>query len=272
MTSGGMRFNRKQVERIIARAVEAEADETESFSTDDVVRIASELGVAPEEVSAAIALELSTSHSTTRRGLIPGEIAAARLIQGDPSEVAARTREWLGKAEGMRVRRRHGELEVWEKDPRTLANIRAGLGLNAGGKDLRGTGAIEVVHTPVPGGVNVSMRSSGSYQRGAAAGILGGFGLVGMGGATALTIAASQPWAWIYLFLPLLVIGAIVAVAAPRVWTNNVEGAMERALDAIAGGPPPSTDSVVDVINDIRETFTKRSDTRRRAKGRTIDL
>ncbi len=272
MTDGGMRFNRTQVERIIARAVESETDQTETFSTDDIVRIAFELGVSPNEVSQAIAQELSTSHTASSRSLIPGEISAARVITGHPEEVAVRTRQWLGKSEGMRVRRRHGELEVWEKDPRPLANIRAGLGLNAGGKDLRGTGAVEVVHTPVPGGVNVSLRASGAYQRGAAAAILGGFSLVGIGGATALTIAALQPLAWIYLFVPLLIIGVVVAVAGTRAWVTNVEGAMERALDAIAGGPPEATDSVADVISDIRDTFGRKARTTRSNQRRTLDL
>lgn len=272
MTNGGMRFNRAQVERIIARAVEAETNETDTFTAEDVVRIASELGVAPEQVAQAISQELSTAHTTSRRGLIPGEISAARVIQGDPADVAARTRDWLGKSEGMRVRRRHGELEVWEKDPRPLANIRAGLGLNAGGKDLRGTGPIEIVHTPVPGGVNLSMVSSGSHQRGAGAGILGAFTLGGIGGATALTLAASQPWAWIYLFIPLVIIGIVVAVAGTRAWTSNVEGAMERALDAIAEGPPVATDSMADVLSDIRETFGRSSRTKRAQQKRTLDL
>lgn len=258
MGDGRLRFNRAQVERIIARVVETEADDIDLFSADDIARIAAELGVSADKVSQAIAAELSTSHLTSRRSLVPGNISAARLVAGDAEEIATRTRQWLARGEGMRVRRRDGDLETWEKDPRPLANIRAGLGLSAGGKDLRGTGPVEVVHTPVPGGVNVSMRSSGSYQRGLAAGLLGGFTMAGIGGATALTIAASQPWAWIYLFIPMVVVGAIVGVVASRAWTAKVEGAMDRALDAIAEGPPEPSDTVADVINDIRDTFVKR--------------
>ena len=101
---------------------------------------------------------------------------------------------------------------------------------------------------------------------------MGGFTLGGIGGATALMIAASQPWAWIYLFVPLVIIGIVVAVAGMRSWTSKVEGAMERALDAIAEGPPVATDSVADVISDIRDTFSRPSRTSRSQQRRTLDL
>lgn len=269
MADDRLRFDKAQVERIIARAIETEGDDTDEFSADDIARIAAELGVSPGKVSQAIAAELSNTHRTSRQSPVPGEISAARLVMGDADEIAARTRQWLTKGEGMRVRRRDGDVETWEKDPRPLANIRAGLGLSAGGKDLRGTGPVEVIHTPVPGGVNLSMRSSGSYQRGLAAGLLGGFTVLGIGGATALTIAVSQPWAWIYLFIPLVVIGAIVGLVSSRAWTAKVEGAMDRALDAIAEGPPESTDTVADVISDLRDTFGRRRQPPR--ESRTLD-
>ena len=59
--------------------MEAETNETDTFTAEDVVRIASELGVAPEQVAQAISQELSTAHTTSRRSFIPGEISAAML-------------------------------------------------------------------------------------------------------------------------------------------------------------------------------------------------
>ena len=142
MTGPGPRFDKGQMERIIARAVEAQSDLTDSYSAEDVMRIAGELGIPPEQVRRAMAEELRTPRST-RRGLLDTEIASSRLVDGTPDEVAQKVTAWLQRNEAMRLRRRDGAVQVWEKDPRPLANIRAGLGLTAGGNDLRGMGAID---------------------------------------------------------------------------------------------------------------------------------
>lgn len=270
MTGPGPRFDKGQMERIIARAVEAQSDLTDSYSAEDVMRIAGELGIPPEQVRRAMAEELRTPRST-RRGLLDTEIASSRLVDGTPDEVAQKVTAWLQRNEAMRLRRRDGAVQVWEKDPRPLANIRAGLGLTAGGNDLRGMGAIDVVQEPVPGGVNVSMRSSGTMVKVGAGAAFGGMAVGGMTGAVLLTVLASQPWAWIYLFLPMLVLAMVVAVAAVRAGTAKAEGAMERALDGIAEGAPPREDSVSDVIQDLRESWTKGS-TRPQKRKNSLDL
>lgn len=256
MAGPGPRFDKTQMERIIARAVEAQSDSTDSYSAEDVVRIAGELGIPPEEVRRAIAEELSTARST-RRGPWDSEVSATRMVTGTPGEVSKKVTVWLQRNEAMRVRRRDGAIQVWEKDSRPLANLRAGLGLTAGGKDLRGVGAIEVAQEPVPGGVSVSMRSNGAMARMGAGAAFGGITFGGAVGAVLLTVLASQPWSWIYLFLPMLVLAVVVSVATLRGGTAKVERAMERALDGIAEGAPPREDSVSDVIQDLRDTWTK---------------
>ncbi len=258
------------MERIIARAVEAQSDRTDSYSAEDVMRIAGELGISAEEVRKAIAEELRTPRSS-RRGVWDSEVSATRMVDGTPGEVAKRVNAWLQRNEAMRLRRRDGSVQVWEKDPRPLANLRAGLGLTAGGNDLRGVGAIEVAQEPVPGGVSVSMRSSGALARVGAGAAFGGIALGGVSGAVLLTVLAAQPWSWVYLFLPMLVLATVVSVAALRAGTAKAEGAMERALDGIAEGAPPREDSVSDVIQDLRDTWTK--GTKRPDKRRnTLDL
>ncbi|NND84195.1 MAG: hypothetical protein HKN46_03510 [Acidimicrobiia bacterium] len=177
----------------------------------------------------------------------------------------------MQRNEAMRLRRRDGTVQVWEKDPRPLANLRAGLGLTAGGKALRAMGSVDVVQEPVPGGVSVSMHSEGTMLRVGAGAAFGGIALGGVTGAVLLTLLASQPWSWIYLFLPMLVLAVVIAVTVVRTGVSEAEGAMERALDGIAEGVPPREDSVTDVIQDLRETWTK--GTKRPPKGRnTLDL
>lgn len=271
MTYQGPRFDKAQTERIIARAVEQQSERSDSFSVEDVVRIAGELGISPEEVRRAMAEEISTSRASSKGGVFPSEISATRLVEGTPDEVARKVMAWLQRNELMRVRRREGPVQVWEKDPRPLANIRAGLGLTAGGKDLRGTGPIEVVQEPVPGGVAVSLRANGTYQRAGAGAAFGGITVGGLAGTISLWLLVGQPWAWVYFFLPMLVLATVVAVVTARTWTGKVEGAMERALDGIAEGVPRREDSVTDVIQDLRDTWSG-GDRRRPGQKRTHDL
>lgn len=266
----GPRFDRDQMERIIARAVEAQASDTESFSADDVVRIAGELGIPPREVRRAMSEELRSTHST-RRGLLDTEVSATRLVDGEPDEVARRVNAWLQRHEAMRLRRRDGALQVWEKDPRPLANLRAGLGLTAGGKDLRSIGSIDVVQEPVPGGVTISMHSSGTMTRVGAGAAFGGIAVGGVSMAASLWLLVAQPWAWVYLFLPMLVLATVIGVVVVRTGTTKAERAMERALDGIAEGAPPREDSVTDVIDDLRQTWG-RGNRPGSARKRTLDL
>jgi hypothetical protein len=242
------RFDRRQAERILSRAVrESSPFDDEALTMDDLQRIARELDVPVEALDAAVVAELAqTGAPPSEEGkLVPRRVEAGRPIPGAPAEVRRRTHLWLGKHEGLRLRRVDGLLEVWEKDPSLLAVFRGVMKLRGGAGRLRDLGDLTVVVAGSGEQSHVSL-SAGTVGPRALTSVLGSL-------AALLGSAFVGGWAWLLLGLPVLVLSVVGAVVAGRAFAASLTSALEHALDGIEQGVPSTPDSVGDVIGDLRE-------------------
>jgi hypothetical protein len=274
MADDETRLDRRQVERIIARAVGNSSplgDET--LAIEDVRRIAAELDIPLEALDAAVVAELAGSpmRDLDAGGWVPAAIETSRAVAGRPADVRARTHAWLGRQEGLRLRRADGPLEVWEKDPSLIASFRSALKLRAGSGRLREFGDVRVVVGGVGERSSVSLGTRVTAPR-ATASIVSAVGVTGSLVATAIA-AATFGWGWFLLGLPLMVLSVVAGVAAGRAVANSMRDGLERALDGIEQGAPPPVDSVGDVIGDLRQAVeTKRPPTPKSGQARKVDI
>lgn len=117
-TRGGeRRFTRRELEAVIRRAAElsaADAEAEEHLSEDELLRIASELGLSARHVRQAL-LELSDApaeESVLARICGPGSVSASRAVPSEPEAALARLDEYLATREYLQpLRRQPGR--VW---------------------------------------------------------------------------------------------------------------------------------------------------------------
>lgn len=273
MSDDRQQFDRRQAERILSRAVrESSPFDDEALSIDDLQRIAKELDVPFEALDAAVVAELArTGAPPSDEGkIVPRRVEAGRPMAGPPDDVRRRTHVWLGKHEGLRLRRVDGLLETWEKDPSLLAAFRGLLKLRGGAGRLRDLGDLDVVVAGSGGQSHVSLGAATVGPRAVTA-LLGSVGTV----AALLGSALVGGWAWLWLGLPVLVASVVAAVTVGRAYARHLTGALDHALDGIEQGVPATPDSVADVIGDLRSAMepgqgpSGRSARRRR---RNIDI
>ena len=258
MSDEQIRMDIDRVERVLARALLSSSDSEGTLSVADVRRIAAELDIPLEAVDAALVAELTVLGTEGSRGrLLPGSVVeASRSIAGSEAEVRDRSRHWMARQEGLRLRRVDGPLEVWEKDPSLLAAARSALRLRAGSGRLRETGEVRLAVAGDEERTQVSLVAKSSTPMVATAGIIAGSAVTG------LTLAlALQGWAWILLLLPILVVGIVGGVATGRYLTNQLLAGLDRALDGIEQGAVETGDSVGEVINDLRGAVARRNQT-----------
>ncbi len=271
MPDDPQRFDRRQAERILSRAVrESSPFDDAALTMDDLRRIAAELDVPLEALDAALVAELSqgTVPAVDAGRVVPRAVEAGRPIPGPPEEVRRRTHVWLGKHEGLRLRRVDGLLEVWEKDPSLLAAFRGVMKLRGGAGRLRDLGDLAVVVAGSGDQSHVSLSAETVGPR-ALTSILGSIGTV----AALVGSALVGSWAWLWLGLPVLVLSVVGAVAAGRALAAGLTRALEHALDGIEQGVPATTDSVSDVIGDLRSAVeANRQGSRGRRGRRHIDI
>lgn len=265
------RFDRRAVERILTRAVrESSALDDETLDVDDLRRIAKELDVPFEALDAAIVAELAGTRSPhlDRGRLVPRAVEAGRGVANPPDVTRAMAHTWLGRHEGLRLCRTDGQVETWEKDPTLLASIRSALKLRGGTGQLRDLAPLQVIVAGSGDQSHVSIGAETVAPRATAA-LIGAAGVAG----GVLLSAFVGGWAWVALFLPLLVASIALGVATGRGMARANERHLERALDGIEFGAPPTEDSVVDVIGDLRGAVgTKRPRTEPPTKKRHVDI
>jgi hypothetical protein len=174
----------------------------------------------------------------------------------------------MSKHEGMRLRRKDGVVETWEKDPSLMAAFRNALKLRGGTGQLRDLGDVRVVVAGSGNNSRVAMGTSTNAPRAASA-ILGAVGVV----VSLVGAAFISPWALLFLGLPLAALSVVGAVSAGRAIASSQTRNLEKALDGIEQGAPASSDSVADVITDLRDAVdTGRSRGRRRSSGRNVNI
>jgi hypothetical protein len=125
-------LDRSALERVLARAAELQAAEGEGdepgLSDAQLVEIAKEVGLAPQNLRQALAEERSRGDAPASRGALDfvfgGALASSsRTVRGTPATVMAALDLSMTQEEGLRVKRRFPDRTLWERAPGIVASI-----------------------------------------------------------------------------------------------------------------------------------------------------
>ncbi|MGZ8398793.1 MAG: hypothetical protein ACXWWN_07140, partial [Gemmatimonadales bacterium] len=116
------RIDRAALERIIQRAAElqtAERDTGDGLTSDELMALGREVGIPGQYLQQAMLEERTRLGSIEAAGLFervtgPGEIAAQRVVRGDPAGVEQALLRWIEKNELLCVQRQQAGRITWE--------------------------------------------------------------------------------------------------------------------------------------------------------------
>jgi hypothetical protein len=143
MTDGTpARIDRAALERIIQRAAElqtSERDIGESLTPDEVLALGREVGIPGRYLQQALLEERTRLVTASPGGMLeravgPGEIAAQRVVRGDPDAVQLALIHWLEERELFCVQRHQPGRITWEPIGGIQATIRRATAAAAGSK------------------------------------------------------------------------------------------------------------------------------------------
>jgi hypothetical protein len=117
------RLDRAQLERIMRRAAELQAtdrDLTDGLTPDEVVALAKEVGIPESHVRRALIEERHTPivagpASWTDDMVGRADLAASRIVPGDPARVQQELLNWMSRHEVLAVQRQVPGRIVWER-------------------------------------------------------------------------------------------------------------------------------------------------------------
>ena len=133
MTDGTpARIDRAALERIIQRAAElqtSERDIGESLTPDEVLALGKEVGIPGRYLQQALLEERTRPAAATPGGMLdrsvgPGEIAAQRVVRGEPEAIEHALIEWLEQRELFCVLRHQPGRITWEPIGGIQATVR----------------------------------------------------------------------------------------------------------------------------------------------------
>ncbi len=249
------RLTPQQMEAVIRRASELQAKASErideGMSASEVVRIAKEIGLAPEHVQRALA-EVAGKEAPPEglAGTLFGiaHAAATRTIPGNAEEVSSQLEQYLTEREWLMPVRRFADRTLYEPSrgmdlARALSRAKDALRgerqpMVGAGFELRQARSLNVaVQQLEPGFSHVSLGVDlGNYRTGLAAGAIA----VGGGGGTAvaamLGIAVAPPAA--ILGLPVLAVAWWGMRAIQSHMIGRAQLHLEALLDALERGEP----------------------------------
>lgn len=223
---------------------ESSKDPTESFSPQDLERIAAEIGISPEFVRQAIA-EVRSGHadrSRLDRLLIPEELAVQDSMSGLSREQVDRlVTRWMTEYEGLMASGRVKDGIEWEMDRNALIRLRTTLTSGANRVSRTVPGPIWHRVASVGDGEHVITMTAEDNQPlwlakgGTAVGVLVGVGTF-VGGIVDGELGA------VLVGAP-VVGGGIVAgsVIGARIWAQNMKKALKKSLTGLTSQRVPTT-------------------------------
>ena len=241
-------FSRRQVELILRRTAELERkreDSMEAISTDDLEKVAAELGMSQEALRQALAESragMLTAEEATflDRFFGSGLVEARRFVPTDLARTRAAVERFL-QEQGFQIKRHRGDITVWEPARDLWSWLRRTF--RGGPYRLPRELDIEVRVAEMPGGphpVLVQLKVDAHRLRGTSVG--GSVAAVVLG--TGIAIAGS-----VLLPLPTELalwaagagagtIGVVGARSSYRKERERLEIALERFLDFLEHEPP----------------------------------
>lgn len=235
------RLDAIEAERVMQRALELEAeslDEPHLISTDQLDRIAKEIGVDPSFVQQALGeVRLQPAdRSKLAQWIIPEPLMETATINGlSRDDVDAAIDRWMTQYEGLTKGAILADGAMWDIDRRWFAKLRSSTlgGANRVSR-VAGSDVAHRVHSAAEGEHVVALTSQGRGPVMAAVGLtaLGAIaGVVALinglaGGATVTGLAAMALW---------MAASAGVAVVGARWWARGIRGALRRSLVGLVG-------------------------------------
>jgi len=261
------RVDRAALERILHRAAELQASEHDvgdGMTPDEVVKLGDEVGIPGRYLRQAMLEEQSRLPGRESKGIIdhtvgPDEVAAARVVRGDPESAERALLEWMSKNELMVLQRQQPGRLSWERMTGVQAAMRRGMSTLEGAKArfmLSRANVVRATITPLEAGfchVTISAELKGTR-----AGYLGGMATVGGSGAVAGGILVALNAFWIVAALP-VVAGAGLAYIVSRQFRPVVERTqlgLERALDYVEGNAIKPSHQIPDRAPGLIELIT----------------
>lgn len=212
--ASGKAIARLQLEEVIRRAVElslVESDTEEQLSEQEVVRIATELGLSPRHVRQALyeLPELDSEPSRFEKYFGASVITASRAVPGDAAITLRRLEDYLSTREYQQVvRRRHGKVLFMPAED-TISYLARGLLRPSHRFQLARSRRVVLTARPLDTGsthvqlaTDLGEQRKSAIRRGVVAGGIGGAFIGGV--AAAVTVGIGLPD----------VIGAIAPIAA----------------------------------------------------------
>ncbi len=238
-------LSRPLAERVLQRAIELHSQDQlgpEKLTRTQLDQIASELGIDPKYISAALVSELETTADVPGRSLrervfAPDRITGGQVIHGDRETVEKAIIDWLRAAEGFRPRAKTGTGYTWERDDHWATKMRLSLGDKQGTGSLRGLRTITHRHTDTGDGRHlVELDADTRVVSWTAAGIAGGTTVLGVIGGTvaALSGSGSDIADFLMVSLPTATVGISAGLITAKAWASSIRKGLDRALDGIA--------------------------------------
>jgi hypothetical protein len=244
------RIDRAALERIIQRAAELQTAEREmgdSLTSDELLALGREVGIPGQYLQQALLEERTRLGKVGATGLFervtgPGQIAAQRVVRGDPDGVEQALLRWIEKNELLCVQRQQAGRITWEPIGGIQAAFRRSTAALGSGKRpfmLSRAATVSATVVPLePGYTHVALsadtRKVRSEYVGAGAALAG----VGVAGTVALVaLGALLPLA----LLPLPVAFGVGYGVLRRFGSAiaRIQLGLERALDFLEQGGAP---------------------------------
>lgn len=264
-------LDRAAVERVLARAAELQARQTdapEGLSDAQLVSLGEEVGISSGHIRQALAEERTRVVTPAEPGLSgtwfgATTISASRVVHGSPAAVLAALDQWMQREELLRPRRRYSERLTWEARSDFLGSIQAGFNLR--GRPYSLTAASEVGATAVAVDtdrvlVRIDADFSASRRRSLRGSVVAAGGGV-LAGASVTAFASMAPelagvliGGGVGLVTALLGGGIAAAVAAAqRRRVSRGQLAIEQVLDRLEHGEiRPGRNPLMDFLTPAR--------------------
>lgn len=244
------RIDRAALERIIQRAAElqTERETGDSLTSDELIALGREVGIPGQYLQQALLEERTRLANVGAAGLFervtgPGEIAAKRVVRGDPDGVEQALLRWIEKNELLCVQRQQAGRITWEPIGGMQAAFRRSTAALGSGKRpfmLSRVATVSATIVPLePGFTHVALSADTRKVRNEYVGA--GAALAGAGVASTVALVALGallPLALLPLPLAFGVGYGVLRRFAPAV--ARIQLGLERALDFLEqGGATP---------------------------------
>lgn len=245
------RIDRAALERIIQRAAElqtAERDTGDGLTSDELMALGREVGIPGQYLQQAMLEERTRLGSIEAAGLFervtgPGEIAAQRVVRGDPAGVEQALLRWIEKNELLCVQRQQAGRITWEPIGGMQAAFRRSTAAFGSGKRpfmLSRVATVSATILPLESGyTHVSLSADTRKVRNEYVGAGAALAGAGVAGTAALVaLGALLPLALLPLPVAFGFGYGVLRRFAPAV--ARIQLGLERALDFLEqGGATP---------------------------------